>query len=436
LGFIYFVAFTSFGVQIPGLIGSHGIEPASEFLDAFRGGRIPFWDLPTMFWWSANDSVLRAGWIAGALLSLAAIFTPWRRAALAGCLVLWISFCVVGQDFLSFQWDSLLCETGFLAIFADDSRERIWLFRWLFFRLMFLSGAVKLLSGDPSWRNLTAMHFHYETQPLPTPLAWYMYQLPMPFQRLSTAFVFFAELIVPLFFFATRRLRYLAGLFTIGLQILILLTGNYAYFNLLAIVLAMFIFIEPVSRARSRQHRATSIAIVAFVAVVSAVLLLDSFGLPLPPGGGTLLHVVSGPRIINSYGLFAVMTTTRPEIQVEGSDDAVNWRAYEFKYKPGDILRPPPLVAPHQPRLDWQMWFAALGSYQQNRWIETFMLRLLQGEPSVLALLRYNPFSASPPKYVRARVFLYDFTTFGENGWWRRQEKGLYFPAVSLKDHP
>src|SRR5262249_48611371 len=153
-------------VQISGLIGSRGLEPAAEFLDAFRGGRFPFWDLPTVFWWNASDGALRAGWIAGALLSIVAIVTRWRRLALAGCLVLWISLCVVGQDFLSFQWDSLLCETGFLALFLDDSRERIWLFRWLLFRLMFLSGAVKLLSGDPSWRNLTAMHYHYETQPL------------------------------------------------------------------------------------------------------------------------------------------------------------------------------------------------------------------------------------------------------------------------------
>jgi hypothetical protein len=137
--------------------------------------------------------------------------------------------------------------------------------------------------------------------------------------------------------------------------------------------------------------------------------------------------------LVNYYGLFTVMSTERPEIIVEGSDDGSNWRAYEFRYKPGNMMRAPPIVEPYQPRLDWQMWFAALGSYQQNRWFVSFMIRLLEGQPAVLRLLEYNPFPKAPPKYIRARVFLYEFTRFGDKAWWRGEDRGIYFPAVSLK---
>ena len=185
LGSIYFFAFVSLGTQSPGLIGSHGILPYADFLSAAREalGARAYARVPTILWLHPSDGAMAACWIAGASLALAAVFGFRQRIVLAGCLVLWISLCSVGQDFLSFQWDILLSEAGFLAIFADTSRVRIWLFRWLLFRLMIFSGAVKLLSGDPAWRNLTALHYHYETQPLPTPLAWYMYQLPLGFQK-------------------------------------------------------------------------------------------------------------------------------------------------------------------------------------------------------------------------------------------------------------
>jgi hypothetical protein len=297
---------------------------------------------------------------------------------------------------------------------------------------MFYSGAVKLLSHDPNWRNLTAVHYHYETQPLPTPLAWYMEQLPMWFQQASTAFTFFAELIVPFLFFAPKPIRRVGAWIAIALQTLILLTGNYTFFNLLAIILTLFLFIEPKPQARGRLHRAVSVALAAFVGVVSGCITLRMFSVDLP-GESAVLHAAEPLRIVNSYGLFAVMTTERPEIVVEGSNDGAAWLAYEFPYKPGDLRRAPPLVAPHQPRLDWQMWFAALGNYQSNRWFVGFMLRLMQGEPSVLRLLRYNPFPGAPPKYIRARLYQYHFTKFGETGWWKREERGLYFPAVSLK---
>jgi hypothetical protein len=422
LGLVYFVAFASLGSQALGLIGSHGILPLGNFLAAVREAHVE-WEVPSVFWLSSGDRAITAVWVSGAVASLVAIITRYQRAALAVCLVLWLSLCAVGQDFLSFQWDVLLAEAGFLALFPN-----VWLYRWLLFRLMFYSGAVKLLSQDATWRNLTALHFHYETQPLPTPLAWYMYQLPMWFQKASTVFVFVAELAVPFLFFFPRGIRRWAAWVTIALQVLILLTGNYTFFNWLAILLTMWLFIEP---QRGGGVRMWIPAVV--VAPVSILLTLQLFSLPLPPGGAAMLHFMEPLRIVNSYGLFANMTTTRPEIIVEGSNDGVTWRAYEFRYKPGDVFRAPPWVAPHQPRLDWQMWFAALGSYQQNRWFTNFMARLLQGEPAVLRLLESNPFPTSPPKYVRARVYLYHFTSWGERAWWRREDRGAYFPAVSLK---
>jgi Lipase maturation factor len=442
LAAVYAVAFVSLGVQVLGLIGFHGILPAGDFLAAVHQqmGGAGYWNCPTVFWLNSSDGALQAAWILGTLCSLAAIVAPWKfarwkpivRVALGGCLILWLSLCVAGQDFLSFQWDVLLLEAGFLALFADDSVIRIWLFRWLIFRLMFYSGVVKLLSHDPNWHNLTALHYHYWTQPLPTPLAWYMEQLPMWFQQLSTAFTLFAELVVPFLFFAPKPIRRVAAWIVIALQVLILFTGNYTFFNWLAIILTLFLFVEPKPAPRSRVHLAVSVALAAFIGVVTGCVTLQIFSVELP-GENAVLRAVEPLRIVNSYGLFAVMTTERPEIIVEGSNDGVAWLAYEFPDKPGDLRRAPPIVAPFQPRLDWQMWFAALSNYQNNRWFVGFMLRLLQGEPNVLALLRYNPFANAPPKYIRARVYLYHFTKFGEPGWWNREERGLYFPAISLK---
>ena len=437
IAFIYFIAFTSWGVQAPGLIGSHGILPAAQFFTAVLQsyGQTAYWQAPSLFWLDWSDRALAAGWIAGALFALAAMFAPWKwgmRAALAACLVLWVSLCTAGQEFLSYQWDVLLSEAGFLAIFADDTPIRIWLFRWLTFRVMFYSGVVKLTSHDPNWKNLTALHYHYETQPLPNPLAWYMDQAPMWIQKFSTAFTFAAELIAPFSIFGPRKARHAGAWIIIALQLLILATGNYTYFNLLAIILALFLFIEPAKTPRPRSHRAVSALLAGFVGFVSICLTLQLFSLSTP-AMRTILGWVEPFRLVNSYGLFAVMTTERQEIVVEGSNDGDQWLAYEFPYKPGDTRRAPPFVAPHQPRLDWQMWFAALGTYQQNRWFVGFLLRVMQGEPSVLRLLSYNPFPKAPPKYIRARLYLYHFTHFGQPGWWTREDRGLYFPPVSLK---
>ena len=432
LGLVYFIAFLSVGVQAAGLIGSHGILPFENFLRAIRENfGDSAWRLaPTVLWLVPKDGALTAVWLMGCAAGIAAALGKWQRPLLAACLVLWLSICAVGQDFLGFQWDALLVETGFLAVFATASPVRVWLFRWLAFRLMFFSGFVKLASHDPNWRNLTALHYHYETQPLPNPVAWLMYQLPMSFQKFSTGLALAAELVVPFLFFLPRWWRVMAGWIMIGLQTLIFLTGNFAYFNLLAVLLMMWLFIEPERMPRLNR---IDFLLPALVGLLSILVCLAQLSIPLPPGGGAILHVAAPFEIVNSYGLFAVMTTDRDEIIVEGSSDGENWKAYEFKYKPGMLDRAPPVVAPHQPRLDWQMWFAALGTYQQNRWFVNFAIRLLEGQPAVTRLLAYDPFAGSRPKYVRARLWRYHFTTFGEKGWWTREFRGEYIPAVSLK---
>ena len=316
---------------------------------------------------------------------------------------------------------------------------------------------MKLSSGDPSWRNLTALSFHYQTQPLPTWLAWYANQWPLWFQKASCVLMFAVELIVPFLIFAPRRLRFLGGSALLGLQILILLTGNYAFFNLLTLALCLLLFddsalgmvlpkalVERLSRPheprkRPHWHRATAwVAAIIFVPLSLAQVDL-SMGAPLavPHPLESADEWLLPLRTINGYGLFAVMTTERREIIVEGSDDGVTWLPYEFKYKPGELNRHPTFVAPHQPRLDWQMWFAALGNYRHHPWFVAFCIRLLQGKPEVLALLRNNPFLDHAPRFVRAELYDYDFTESAERrtsgAWWRRERVGEYLPTISLE---
>jgi len=449
LGVIYVIAFVSLGVQITGLVGARGILPAASFLGAIRenyGGAL-WWRLPTVFWLDASDTILQLACVAGAMTAVVIVLGFARRTALAIAFVLYLSLVHIGQTFLGYQWDYLLLETGFLAIFLLPTLPRIWLFRWLLFRLMLLSGTAKLLSGDPNWRNLTALQYHYQTQPLPTRFAWYFHQLPPDFQKLSAVFMFFVELLVPFLLFAPRRIRFFAAGMTILLEILIFITGNYTFFNLVSVALCLLLFDDAAlrrfarasetTRRATRFQRAVTASLVAFVMLVSGFQLTEIFAGTMPRPAAYALSWIAPFGVVNTYGLFAVMTTSRLEIIVEGSNDGQTWLAYDFKYKPGDLKRPPAWVQPHQPRLDWQMWFAALGNYQGNRWFVNFMLRLLDGSPDVLALVAWNPFPSAPPRYIRAQVYDYKFTSFAERrssgAWWRRELKGEYFPVVSLK---
>jgi len=450
LAAIYLIAFGSLAGQVTGLIGARGILPVGGYLAAVSRtlGVRGYWSMPTIFWLAHGDRFLQAAAIAGVavalLLLLGILKAAWERLLLVCLYILYLSFSTAGQDFLSFQWDSLLLETGFLAIFLGNSRVVILLFRWLLFRLMFLSGVVKLASHDPVWRDFTAIAFHYMTQPLPTPLAWYMYQLPHGFQRFSTASTLFIELAIPFLFFAPRPWRFAGAALALSLQALIFLTGNYTFFNLLTISLCVFLFDD---RALDKLHlraRAARTSVIAVWAVVIVILVLSvseidqTFFETSPEAESALLRIVGPFQIANTYGLFASMTTTRPEITIQGSNDGVTWLDYDFPYKPGDLRQPPHWVAPYQPRLDWQMWFAALSDYRASPWFTNLMVRLLQGSPDVLRLFQKNPFPSGPPKYIRAQLFQYSFTDFATRratgDWWKGEPQGLYFPQISLDD--
>jgi predicted DCC family thiol-disulfide oxidoreductase YuxK len=460
LAIVYAIAFASMGVQILGLIGSHGILPVHQFLGnlAAQAGSIRYLAVPSIFWWGDDDATLVGVCAAGGLFSLLLFITGFRGpgfrpVVLVLLFVLYLSLCAVGEDFLSFQWDSLLLETGFLAIFLAHTKIVPWLFRWLVFRLYFLSGAVKLLSGDPTWRNLTALHFHYYTQPLPTILAWYMDKLPAGFQRASTLLVLVIETAIPFLAFAPRRVRKFGAACMVALQVLIALTGNYTFFNLLAIILCLFLLDDRElsrfvpKRFLTRLHaepgpsqfgRFAAMAVAVLVVTLGLTRMTEAFTGDSPEPFRTLARDAAPLNIVNGYGLFAVMTTSRPEIIVEGSMDGETWIPYPFRYKPGDVQQPPHWVAPYQPRLDWQMWFAALGTYQSNPWFINFATRLLDGSPQVLGLLGSNPFPEHPPRFIRAMTYQYKFTSWAEHrqtgAWWKREPGGTYLPPVGFRN--
>jgi len=452
LGVTYLAAFVSLWVQIDGLIGSRGILPAADYVGAVASqlGPSRYWWLPTLYWLSPTDSMLHGLCAAGTLLSLSLILNLAPALCLAGLWASYLSLTSIGQDFLWFQWDSLLCEAGFLAIFvaplakgAEAPKAIVWLIRWLLFRLMFSSGAVKLLSGDPTWRNLTALDYHYWTQPLPTWIGWYANLLPEAAQRASCAVMLAIELLVPMLIWGGAAARKIACAAFVALQLLIAATGNYGYFNLLTIALAVMLLDDeaatssPTARAWPRPVIVTVASVIGLLSFL-ATFGPSRFGQEWPAPLTTLRRTLAPLRLVGNYGLFAVMTTERPEITVEGSADGTTWRAYEFRWKPHDPARAPSFVAPHMPRLDWQMWFAALGSYQQNPWFLAFMLRLLDGSPAVRGLLANDPFPNEPPRYVRATLAAYTFTGWTERRetgrWWNVEPRGFYLPAVSLDE--
>ncbi|MBV9105936.1 MAG: lipase maturation factor family protein [Verrucomicrobia bacterium] len=466
LGLVYLIAFWSFWSQVDGLIGPDGVLPVAPWLAELRNrfGPEAYRLFPTLCWFNAGTSFLHSLCAAGVALSLMLMLQIAPLLCLVVLWALYLSLSVAGQVFMNFQWDYLLLEAGFFSIFLAPFRLipsrryqspispwAYFLLRWLLFRLMFMSGLVKLTSGDESWWNLTALRYHYETQPLPTPLSWWAHQFPPWFQAFSTVVMFAIELGAPFLLFAPRRMR-VTGVFSLlTLQVLIALTGNYCFFNLLTAALCLLSLDDAVWPRKARLVQQTKklrrgtwpsailVPLVAVVLTISGPLLWNAF-LPdadWPPLLGGWYAYLEPFRSLNGYGLFRVMTKTRPEILVEGSQDGVTWKPYEFKYKAGDPQRAPAIVAPHQPRLDWQMWFAALDDFRGEPWFMNFLARLLQGSPSVLGLMKTNPFPGSPPRYIRARLFEYHFTNQLEKkqtgAWWRQKEEGIYCPPVSIR---
>jgi hypothetical protein len=474
LGIVYLAAFGSLAVQLDGLIGSRGILPAAEFLD--RAGRFfptksdAYGQLPTLLWIDASDRSLHALCWGGLGLSVLLIAGILPGPCLALLWLFYLSLTVVGQDFLSFQWDVLLLESGLLALLIapwgwrlDRARDEPWwfavgLFRWLVFRLMFLSGVVKLTSGDETWWSWRALDYHYWTQPLPTWTSSYVHQMPAWFHWLSVGFMFYAELIAPFSVFGPRILRRIGFVSLVLLQLLILATGNYGFFNVLAIVLCISVLddrdFEALAAIRRRRGEAPREPAVTsarppgwslprrlIVGEAGLILVLVTGAqtvetvwpsAPIPMPIQVLAQWIEPLRSANSYGLFRVMTKERPEITVEGSDDGETWKPYRFRWKPGELDRRPRFATPHMPRLDWQMWFAALrGDCRGAPWFLRFEERLLEGTPEVLALLRENPFPDHPPRYLRARLSLYTFTRWGSRDWWASLDVGLFCPPIA-----
>ena len=462
LGAIFFVAFASLGGQIRGLLGERGISPATEYLQAaaqqLGGGA--WWQVPTLCWLGAGDGFLVGICVAGGALSLVLIAGFAPGACVLGLWALYLSLCSVGAPFLNFQWDALLLETALLATFflpwkwrpdwsVETPVQRLarWLLWWLLARLMLASAIVKLSSGDEHWRSLSALRFHFETQPLPLWTAWYLHQLPAWALRIMEGAMFAIEFGAPLLFLAPRKWRHSGAGALIVLQVAILTSGNYAFFNWLTLALCLLLIddarwpqrwrISPADSAPARSVWPLRLfaPVAAVIALVTTMAFTDAFrpSWRWPEPFASIRTTLAPLASFNGYGLFAVMTTTRPEITVEGSTDGVNWQPYRFRWKPDHVAIAPSVVAPHQPRLDWQMWFAALGDVRQNPWFVRFLARLLEGSPEVHGLLEWNPFPSHPPRYVRAVVRDYHFTHWGETAWWQRGEERLYCPPLSLR---
>ena len=474
LGLIFFSAFYSLIFQIRGLIGPNGILPAQNYLPEVARvlGARRFWYAPTVFWWSSSDRVLLAVCIVGMIAALLLALNLCPRGALVICLIAFLSFIGAGQDFTSYQSDGMLLEAGFLSLFfappgwrprwgSSDppSRASRWLLVWLMFRIYFESGIAKILGHDPEWRDFTAMDQYYQNGPLPTWIAWYAHHLPHGFHAVTAALTLALELVLIFAVFLPRRPRILLFFVITCWQIGIILTSNYAFLNYIVLVLGILL-LDDQFLARFLPEGLLSATVSAsgggspgiplphwhaqlrlwvqaifltwiFYATSALLILMVNPQAPLPAGPVRALEPF---RIANDFGLFAVMTRNRYEIEFQGSRDGQTWTAYPFRYKPQDVHAPPRIYAPYQPRFDWNLWFASLGNWRQYPFVVQVEERLLSGEPDVLALFAGNPFADRPPEQVRAVMWQYWFSDWGDKRkqglWWRREQIGLYAPTL------
>jgi len=468
LALIYFAAFSSLAVQITGLVGFNGILPLAEFLDYIyqNNGVIAWLYKPMLFWFDSSDFSLLAAAVMGCAVSLLLLFGFKPVWSLIVLFVLYLSLFHAGQTFLLFQWDTLLLEAGFLAIFLNGrpSHLLLFMFHYLLFRLRFMSGVSKISSGDPSWANLTTLNYYFETQPLPHAGAWYFHQLPEWILQSGVVLVFFTELIVPFFIFLPRKFRITAAAITILMQLIIIVTSNHNWINLLTIVLCLFLLDDEIlrkilprrlclyfldepfsdekkaggSNRKTRCHYA--LPVFSFIIMLSSVTAFSSMvsGVPVPGELNKLTTVVRSWGLGHIFHVFPNMQTERHELQIEGSDDGVEWKVYQFKYKPGALETKPAFIIPHQPRLDWMIWFVPPRPQEMKHWFDGFLMRLHEGSPQVIDLLEHNPFPDKPPRYLRVQVYQYWFTTTEERietgNWWKREYLGQ-FPYVRAR-HP
>ena len=463
LGLIFFSAFYSLAFQIHGLIGERGVLPADYYLHQVSSqlGQLEgVWFAPTLFWINASDFALTLVVVAGLIASILLVFNFRPKWTIALCTLVFLSCIGALQDFSSYQSDGMLLEAGFLSWFfaprgsrpglgATDppSRFSLFMLRWEWFRIYFESGLVKILSGDPTWRNFTAMDNYYQNGPLPSWLGWYVEQLPHWFHAGAVVFTFLAELALVWAVFLPRGVRIPVFFVLTALQVSIISTANYAFLNYLVLVLGILLLDDrffarvgfPVAQSipreltpRFRIYRRVESAILGVALYTTVVAFFIG-------GSGSVLalpyRLLSPFRIANAYGLFAVMTPARYEIEFQGSNDGATWIAYPFRYKPQDPNERPGFYAPYQPRFEWNLWFASLNSWQANPWVVLTQERLLEGNPDVLGLFRRDPFNGRLPEMVRTMLWQYWFTDLATKrktgAWWRRQELGPFSPAVS-----
>jgi len=478
IGLIYFSAFYSLLFQITGLIGPRGVLPANEYLQAVARAfphLTRLWFAPTLLWFGSGDSALLALCCLGMAASLLLTFNLWPRATLLACFVSFLSFVSAAQDFSGYQSDGMLLEAGFLCLFfapagfrpgwgrtSPPSRASLFMLRWEWFCVYFGSGVVKLASGDPQWRNMTAMDEYYQNGPLPTWVGWYVQHLPHWFHAFAAYATLALELGLVWMLFLPRRWRLLCFLIVTVWQIPVILTANYTFLNYLVLFLGILLvddgFLTRLLPARWRaeltkesgvrrpeagtaRHTLHALQTV-FAAVMmtwifystAAQLVMTLARVPLPTSPITALEPF---RIADRYGLFAVMTRGRYEIEFQGSPDGENWTAYPFRYKPQDLSQAPRIYAPYQPRFDWNLWFASLGSWREYPIVTNTEVQLLSNNRDVLSLFAANPFPSGPPRIVRAVLWQYWFTSMAEKHatghWWRRQFLGLYAPALRLQ---
>ena len=458
LGAIYFIAFLVALRQFRPLLGERGLLPVPDFT-----ARVRFMDSPSLFHWRYSDRLLVAVCWSGLALAAGTVLGLPDLAPTAVAMLVWfalwalyLSIVNVGQTFYAFGWETLLCETGFLAIFLGNAQVAppitlVYLIRWLLFRVEFGAGLIKM-RGDPCWRDLTCLYYHHETQPMPNPLSWYIHHLPRGLHRVEVLGNHFAQLVVPIFLFAPQPVASIAGVIVLGTQGWLVLSGNFAWLNFLTMTLAAAslddrtlgsVFgavLQPVGPEASRIAVWFGALVLALTALIVALSYRPARNLL---SRRQLMNYSFDPfNIVGTYGAFGSVTKERDEVIVAGTRDTVitsqtEWLEYEFKGKPGDVGRRPPQYAPYHLRLDWLMWFAAMSSPRDHEWFIPFMTKLLEADRRTLGLLRRDPFGGEAPRFVRASLYRYRFTTPAERretgAWWHRELLGEYHRPVSLR---
>ncbi|TMS52614.1 lipase maturation factor family protein [Mycobacterium sp. DBP42] len=450
---IYLIAFIVAARQFRALLGERGLLPIPRFLavNSFR-------QAPSLFQFHYSDRFFAAVCIAGAVISAALVvgfgdLVPLWAAMLTWLLVwvLYLSIVNVGQTWYSFGWESLLLEAGFLVTFLgnDDVGPPLlvlWLARWLVFRVEFGAGLIKL-RGDPCWRNLTCLYYHHETQPMPGPLSWFFHHLPKPLHRIEVAGNHFAQIVVPFALFAPQPVAGAAAIVVIVTQLWLVASGNFAWLNWITIVLAFSAISDSTAAVLlplpEHQFGQTppwfTVVVIGFAVAVACLSYRPARN--LISRRQRMNASYNRYHLVNSYGAFGTVGRTRDEVVLEGTSDPqlsdhTVWKEYEFKGKPGDVHRWPRQFAPYHLRLDWLMWFAAISPAYAHGWLRMLLTRLLENDRATLKLLRHNPFPDTPPRYVRATLYRYEFSTWTElrreHIWWHRISLGVYVPPQTL----